>query len=241
MSDNSGTTIVTGAGSGIGLALVKALVAQNLSVVALDRNVDELVGIRSASLHITEGDVRDRSTCLKLASAAEQIGPISGLICCAAVFRTVPFLELDDNTLAQTLDVNAKGAMLMCQAVLPFLRQRRRGSIVLFSSGFARTGGIHSAHYAASKGAILGLGRSLALEIGDENVRVNILSPGITDTPQPRGNMSEEQMLSRASMIPLGRIGQTDDMVEAVKFLLSEDSSFITGQDLRVNGGAHLF
>jgi NAD(P)-dependent dehydrogenase (short-subunit alcohol dehydrogenase family) len=115
------------------------------------------------------------------------------------------------------------------------------GRIVLFSSMLARTGGTACAHYAASKGGVLGLARSLALEVADRNIRVNSISPGITDTPQPRGHLSDEELYGRAAEIPLGRIGTPDDMVEACLFLLSDESSYITGQDVRVNGGSVLW
>jgi NAD(P)-dependent dehydrogenase (short-subunit alcohol dehydrogenase family) len=112
---------------------------------------------------------------------------------------------------------------------------------VFFSSMLARTGGINSAHYAASKGGVLGLARSLALEVAGENIRVNTISPGLTDTPQPRDHLSEEELYGRGASIPLGRIGKAEDMVEGCLFLLSEDSSYFTGQDLRINGGASLW
>jgi NAD(P)-dependent dehydrogenase (short-subunit alcohol dehydrogenase family) len=121
------------------------------------------------------------------------------------------------------------------------MRRRKGGAIVLFSSTIARSGAADGAHYAATKGGVLGLARSVALETAADGIRVNVLSPGVTDTPQPRGNMSADDLFSRAASIPLGRVGHVNDMVEAALFLLSEDASFITAQDLRVNGGARLF
>jgi NAD(P)-dependent dehydrogenase (short-subunit alcohol dehydrogenase family) len=121
------------------------------------------------------------------------------------------------------------------------MRQQKSGAIVLFSSTLARSGAADGAHYAATKGGILGLARSVALETAVDGIRVNVVSPGVTDTPQPRGNMTEEQLFSRAATVPLGRIAHVGDMVEAAVFLLSEDASFMTAQDLRVNGGARLF
>jgi len=115
------------------------------------------------------------------------------------------------------------------------------GRIVLFSSMAARTGGKNVAHYAASKGGILGLTRALAVEAAADNIRVNAISPVITDTPMPRAVVSDEYMESRKHHIPLGRIGNVQDMVEAAMFLLSDDSSYIVGQDLRVNGGSTLW
>ena len=170
-----------------------------------------------------------------------QQGSIHGLVACAAVFKAKPFLEIDDASWDLTFDVNLKGSLFAVQAVLPYLRQQKSGAIVLFSSTIARTGAADGAHYAATKGGVLGLARSVALETAADGIRVNVVSPGVTDTPQPRGNMTEDQLFSRAETVPLGRIGDVHDMVEAALFLLSEDASFMTAQDLRVNGGARLF
>src|SRR4029079_11825906 len=97
------------------------------------------------------------------------------------------------------------------------------------------------AHYAASKRGVLGLARSLAIEYAAENIRSHVVSPVLTDTQMHRADLSAEEMESRKSRIPLGRIGSTGDMADACLFLLSNDSSYVLGQDLRVNGGAALW
>ena len=99
---------------------------------------------------------------------------------------------------------------------------------------------MNRAHYAAATGGILGLARTLALEVAHENIRVNTVSPGITDTVQSDGSISAAE-IAQTAQIPLGRFGRVDDMVEACLFLLSEESSYVTGQDIRVNGGAPLW
>lgn len=236
-----GPVVVTGAGSGIGLALTRRLLADGRPVAGWDSSEGGLRGMTARGLAFTALDVRDRAAIDRaVADVLDRHGTIDGLVCCAAVFRTMPFLDIDEATWDAHLDINLKGSFQACQAVLPAMRRARRGSIVLFSSMIARTGTIDGAHYAASKGGVLGLARSLAVETAGDRVRVNVVSPGITDTPQPRGNMDEKTMLSRAADIPLGRIGHVDDMVETVLFLLSEDASFVTGQDIRVNGGGRL-
>jgi NAD(P)-dependent dehydrogenase (short-subunit alcohol dehydrogenase family) len=121
------------------------------------------------------------------------------------------------------------------------MRTQKFGRIVMFASMAARTGGVNTAHYAVSKGGVLGLMRSLAVESAAENIRVNSISPVITDTPMPRAVVSEEYLQSRRAHIPLGRIGEVNDMAEACMFLLSDDNSFMLGQDLRVNGGSTLW
>ena len=115
------------------------------------------------------------------------------------------------------------------------------GSIVMFSSLIARRGAMNSAAYAATKGGVLGLCRALALDHARDGIRANVVSPGIADTEMPRRVMSEADLFAKGDDIPLGRIGMPEDMVEAASFLLSDDASFVTGQDIRVNGGAGLF
>lgn len=163
------------------------------------------------------------------------------LICCAAIFRPQPFLEIEPEHWQQTLQVNLTGCFLSCRAALRHMRPQRFGRIVLFSSMIARTGTVNGAHYASSKGGILGLARAVALESAADNIRVNTISPGITDTPQPRTFLSDGDFEARRARIPLGRIGQVEDMVDACMFLLSDQSSFLIGQDIRVNGGASLW
>lgn len=237
-----GAVVVTGAGSGIGHGLSVRLAAEGYRVAACDVEAGRLAGVNLPGLSFHRLDVRDRAELDRVVRLLAGEGrAIEGLATCAAVYKAVPFLELDEALWDQTLAINLKGSLFACQAVLPVMRRQRRGSIVLFASGIARRGAVASAHYAATKGGILGLGRSLALETAADNIRVNILSPGISDTPQPRGNMSEAELFAKAEDIPLGRIGTVEDMVEAALFLLQDESSFVTGQDIRVNGGAQLF
>lgn len=236
------TMIVTGAGSGIGHALTRRLLAENYHVSAWDTDPGDLAGTNDDNLDFCEIDVRDANAmAAAVAQAEEKTGKIAGLATCAAIYRATPFLELTEDDWDAHLSVNLKGTMLSCQAVLPTMLEQKSGSIVLFSSSIARRGAPQSAAYAATKGGVLGLGRAIALDHARAGIRANIVSPGITDTPQPRGNLTEDDMYGRAKNIPLGRIGQPQDMVETALFLLSDDASFVTGQDLRVNGGAGLF
>lgn len=234
--------IVTGAGSGIGSALTRRLLAENYHVSAWDTDPGDLAGANDGNLDFHRIDVRDAGAmAAAVAEAADKTGRIAGLATCAAIYRTKPFLELTEDDWDAHLSINLKGTLLTCQAVLPQMLEQKSGSIVLFSSSIARRGAPESAAYAATKGGILGLGRAIALDHARAGVRANIISPGITDTPQPRGNLTEEDIYGRAENIPLGRIGMPGDMVDVATFLMSDDASFVTGQDIRVNGGAGLF
>lgn len=237
-----GAVIVTGAGGGIGHAIALRLLAEGYVVSAWDIAPGRIEGTQHPRLSIAALDVRDKSS---MDRAVQQIlartERIDGLVACAGVYKTMPFLALDEATWDATFDINLRGSLFACQAVLPRMRLQRRGSIVLFSSTVARYGAVRGAHYAATKGGILGLARSLALEVASDSIRVNIISPGVTDTQMPREHATDADLEAAGRRIPLGRIGRPDDMAEVALFLLEDDSSFITGQDVRVNGGALIF
>jgi NAD(P)-dependent dehydrogenase (short-subunit alcohol dehydrogenase family) len=196
--------------------------------------------IGEANCH--EVDVGDEAEVDRgFAAIGKSAGRIDYLVCCAGIYRPRPFLELTLEDWQQTLQVNLTGYFLCCRAALRFMRPQNFGRIVMFSSMAARTGGKNIAHYAASKGGVLGLMRSLAVESAAENIRVNAISPVITDTAMPRAVLSDEYLQSRKAHIPLGRIGAVEDMADACMFLLSDDNSYMLGQDLRVNGGSTLW
>jgi NAD(P)-dependent dehydrogenase (short-subunit alcohol dehydrogenase family) len=234
--------IVTGAGGGIGYAIVRRLLDEGYVVDGWDIAPGRLGEICDPNLSMSIVDVRDKAS---MEHAVHKLhrsaGRIDGLVACAGVYKTMPFLELDEATWDVTFDINLKGGFFACQAVLPTMRRQRRGSIVLLSSTIARIGAARGAHYAATKGGLLGLARSLALVGGRDNIRVNTVSPGVTDTQMPREHATDADLEATARTIPLGRIGRPGDMAEAALFLLGPDSSFVTGQDLRVNGGALIF
>lgn len=234
-------TIVTGAAGGIGLAVTRMALAQGRRVLALDCDVAALRDLAADALVTMQIDVADEDKLKSAIDAAAMQAPVAALVCCAAIFPAAPLEGITTASWDAVFRVNVEGSLFACQAVLPHMRSAGAGSIVLFSSTMARTGGVGAAHYAASKGAILGLARSLALDVAGAGIRVNTVSPGLTDTAQPRGNMSADVMFERAARTPMGRIGEAHEMADAVSFLLSDDASFITGQDLRITGGSGLF
>jgi NAD(P)-dependent dehydrogenase (short-subunit alcohol dehydrogenase family) len=237
--------VITGGSGGIGNAIADRLQLEGARVTVMDlmpRPDDAKLGSSRSPISFRQVDVaqeREVETAFKSVAACE--GKIDYLICCAAIFHATPFLQLSGDEWKRTLDINLNGGFLCCREAMRHMRPRRFGRVVLFSSMLARTGGKNSAHYCASKGGVLGLARSLALEVAGENIRINTISPGITDTAQPRDHLSEEELYGRGASIPLGRIGRVEDMVEGCLFLLSEESAYFTGQDLRINGGASLW
>ena len=229
MDENSGehkgrVAVITGGSGGIGYAIADRLQLEGASVNVVDlmprRPALELSPLARPFLFIRLMSLRNaRSKPHSKASSARE-GKIDYLICCAAIFHATPFLQLSGDEWQRTLDINLNGGFLCCRKAIRYMLPRRFGRIILFSSMLARTGGKNSAHYSASKGGVLGLARSLALEVAGENIRVNTISPGVTDTPQPRDHLSEEELYGRGASIPLGRIGKVEDMVEGCLFLL---------------------
>lgn len=241
--DTSGRAyVVTGAGSGINLAIARALLAAGCRVAAWDLRPGALEKEQSARLSFTSVDVRDRAALLRAADeTAAKAGGIAGLVAGAGVMVNAPFLEVKEGDLDRTLAINLKGAMLTVQAVLPHMRKAGKGSVVMFASMLARSAGANAADYIASKGGVLGLARTLALELAEAGIRVNTISPTMVDTPMPQAAFSREAIEARGKATPMGRLPTVDDVTNAALFLLSDDASFMTGQDLRLAGGERLF
>lgn len=241
--DTSGRAyIVTGAGSGLNLAIARSLLAAGCRVAAWDTKPGELAGVEDAKLKFAEIDVRDRERQVRAADeAVEWAGGIAGLVAGAGVMGHAPFLELKEADFDRTLAINLKGPMLSVQAVLPHLRKTGKGGIVMFASMLARSGGPKAADYIASKGGVLGFARTLALELAETGIRVNTISPSVVDTPMPQAVYSLETLAARGRESPMGRLVTAEEIADTALFLLSDDASFVTGQDIRVNGGQRLF
>jgi NAD(P)-dependent dehydrogenase (short-subunit alcohol dehydrogenase family) len=234
--------IVTGGAGAIGLGVAVRLAEEGVAVTVADLSKPDLKNDVSVELDASLLDVSAEDQVNQLfADVVRRHGRLDFLVHCAAIFPGRRFEDLDAETWSRTLATNLTGSFLCSRAALRYMVAQQSGSVVLLSSMLARTGGADCAHYAASKGGVLGLARSMALDVATRGVRVNTVSPGITDTPQPRGHMSEAEMYQHAKDIPMGRIGHVRDVVNAVIFLLSDESSFLTGQDIRVNGGYPLW
>ena len=228
--------IITGGGA-IGGAIARRLHDEGAAVHVLDVQPSSVPG---TGFHLVDAG-NEAEVDAAFSAIGKSAGRIDYLICCAGIYRPAPFLDLRLEDWQKTLQINLTGCFLCCRAALRFMRPQSFGRIVMFSSMIARTGAVNSADYAASKGGVLGLARSLAIESAAEGIRVNTISPTITDTPMPRAILTDEEIESKKLQIPLGRIGSAADMAEACMFLLSDDASYVLGQDLRVNGGSTLW
>jgi NAD(P)-dependent dehydrogenase (short-subunit alcohol dehydrogenase family) len=237
--------LVTGAQQGIGRAMALAFAREGADVVVNyldDAKAAEQVateartsGVRALTAQADVGSVEQIRALV--ARTVAELGGLDILINNAGVYPRSPFLELSEREWDFVLDVNLKGSCFCAQAAAKaMIAGSRRGSIVNLSSSSVR-GQPRGVHYTASKGGVITMTRSMALELAPHGIRVNAIAPGLTDTAQPRGGNTEDEIAAFAKTIPLGRIAQPEDIASVAVFLATEESRHITGQTLHVNGG----
>lgn len=236
--------IVTGAAQGIGRAYANRFAAEGANVVVADVNeekgaaVTEELGGEALFVH---ADVSRRESCEALAERTlDRFGRIDVLVNNAAIFSTIEmkrFWAITDDEWDALMAVNLRGVWLTTSAVAPSMRERGSGAVVNVSSGVIWLGRPDYAHYVASKAGVLGLTRAMARELGADGVRVNCVTPGPVYTEVPRGTVTEEQKKAMLDLQAIKRHAQPEDIVGAVLFLASDDSGFITGQTINVDGG----
>ncbi|GFG72366.1 SDR family NAD(P)-dependent oxidoreductase [Mycolicibacter senuensis] len=240
--------VVTGGASGMGEATCHELGRRGYRVAVLDvddqaaqRVTDDLRGDGVTALGIGV-DVTDRAAVDDgLAKVRSQLGPVAALVTSAGVFGYAAFADITPQDWARLIDVNLTGTFHCCQAALPDMVDAGWGRIVMISSSSAQRGTPFAAHYAASKGAVITLTKSLAREYAGHGITVNNIPPSGIETPmqhqsQAAGHLPPNEQI--AANIPLGRLGTGADIAAAVGFLCSEEAGFITGQVLGVNGGS---
>jgi 3-oxoacyl-[acyl-carrier protein] reductase len=240
--------LVTGGQQGIGRAIAMALAREGADVAlnylderAAERAAKEIRETGRRCLPVA-GDVSRAGDVLALVQAVERgLGPVDALINNAGIFPRSSFLDLTEAEWDRVHGVNLKGSFLAAQAVARRLVARGTpGAIVNLASSAAYRSSPRGVHYVASKAGVVGLTRAMALELAPHGIRVNAIAPGLTDTAQPRDGHSEAEVQSMARQVPLGRMGQPDDVAAVAVFLVSAEARHITGQVVHVNGGAYL-
>ncbi|HSC04945.1 MAG TPA: glucose 1-dehydrogenase [Solirubrobacteraceae bacterium] len=235
--------IVTGAARGLGREFVLHLASLGARVLAADVADLDTTCAQARERGLTEVapavvDVRSGEQTRRLAqTASDALGGVDALVNNAALVTLVrrPFEEIPEEEWDRVFEVNVKGAWLCARAVVPLLRAAGGGAIVNLASEVAYSGSTGVAQYVASKAAIVGLTRVLARELGPAQIRVNAIAPGFIPT-EGSAVMQGDRPYDTART-PLGRLGQPDDLLGALAFLVSDESAFVTGQTLLVNGG----
>lgn len=234
---NSRVALVTGASSGIGLALTKALLSKGYSVVATSRRASKCAELApSTQLAVIDGDVADRETAERsVREAVRRFGSLDLLVNNAGIFLAKPFTDYTQDDLASLVATNLAGFVRMTQEALRVMAPARAGHIVSISTSLATqpVAGVPSALPILIKGGIEAATRSLAIEYAPHNIRVNVIAPGIVDTPM---HAKENHPFLRG-LSPANRIATTEDMVDALLYL--DRASFVSGEVLHVDGGAH--
>ena len=246
MSDEK-TVLVTGAASGIGLACAKLLLADGANVAAFDPQEDrmrEALGDDNAQLFLLGGDVSMPDHCEKaVAATVDRYGALDALIHCGAAHSSARWDELDAAEMNRVLAVNVTGSFLIAQAAASHMLTRGAGAIVLTTSASVLHGvtggkGQGGPAYVSSKGAVIALTRSLARALGPKGIRVNAVSPGLTETAMIAG-YTDQQRADMTQRFPLGRFAAPEEIAEAALFLISDKASFMTGENMHVNGGSN--
>ena len=249
--------IVTGGAKGIGASIVEGFVKEGASVVIADSDVDaaqqlaEKLRRNGAKVLVVRADVTKKSDADNLiATTLNEFGVIDILVNNAGVVSDINFVDLEESEWDRICDVNIKGVYLITRAVVPHMMSSRYGKIINLSSLAGKRGNIGLAHYCASKFAVIGITQSLAKELGQYNINVNAVCPGIVgtamwdtllDARSRRQNLSREQIWEVwMEQTPLKRPQTPEDMANVVLFLSSEISRNITGEAISVNGGLYM-
>ena len=234
------TALVTGASGGIGAAIARALHTQGATVALSGTRIDALellaqeLGERT---HICPADLRDASEPDALIEATEKVaGPLHILVNNAGMTRDMLAIRMRDADWQSVLDVDLSAPFRLCRAALKGMLRRRAGRIVNISSIVGATGNPGQANYAAAKAGLVGMSKALAQEVASRGITVNVVAPGFVVTAMTDA-LNDAQKTKLAESIPLGRLGQPDDIASSVVYLASDEASWVTGATLHVNGG----
>ena len=245
--------LITGGARGIGQATADRFASEGARVLIADRLADAMEGTASeigqkhdAQVLTYAMDVSRKADVEGLvAYAVEQFGVIDVLINNAGVAGRVPFLELSEETWDRMININLKGCFLVAQAVAREMVKAKSGVIVNMSSTNGLVGQVGLAHYNASKGGVLLLTKTMALELAPYGIRVNCLAPGYIATPMSlpvdNDDTRAEYARTRIPPIPLGRVAGAEEVAAVYAFLASDDASFITGESIVIDGGQLAF
>ncbi len=244
--ENGDTVVVTGAAQGLGRGIALRLAEDGAKLCLWDVKKEGLEEtavlcreVGAVDVMASQVDVGDKASVDSGTDAVLSAwGAPYGLVNNAGIFSRLTVLEMGLEDWDRMLRVNVTGCFLCAKALGPAMIEAGRGAIVNFSSGRALNGAAQAVSYGTTKGGVLAFTKGLAMEWATHSIRVNAIMPGVAETAMPLEGTDREELLSRGSRIPLGRIAQPEDLAAVVSFLLSRDAAYMTGQALGVNGGA---
>ncbi|NOL48585.1 SDR family NAD(P)-dependent oxidoreductase [Pelistega europaea] len=241
-TQSTNVAIVTGAGQGIGRAIVDRMIRAGITIIAVDQNEDGLKQLQCEhdNIFALQGDISDSALLDALETLLTSNGlSVDILVNNAGIARGSHALDTSLDDLSRYFEINIKGTFQLSKFVLPYMLRSGGGSIVNIASVFGLVGAQNSAGYSMSKAAVIGMTRQMATDFGPSGVRINAVAPGLIVTPLTEARIKTE-LWRRQIMIeqcPLQRAGTVEDIANAVFFLSSKEASFITGHTLVVDGG----
>ncbi len=246
---DSKCALITGGASGIGRATALLLAQQGAAVAVVDMNEAQGQAVAQAIIQnsgravFIRCDVSQAADCQRaVQETIKQLGGLDILFNNAGIIRRADVVGMTEAEWDRVMDVNVKSIFLFAKYAVPIMAQAGGGVIINTASGWGLKGGRHAVSYCASKGAVVNMTRAMALDHGAQKIRVNCVCPGDTDTPMLRHEAQqlgepEAKFMAEAAERPLGRYGQPEEIAQAVLFLASDASSYITGAVLAVDGG----
>jgi 3-oxoacyl-[acyl-carrier protein] reductase len=236
--------LVTGAGRGIGAAIALELGKNGATVICADMvgaqqitQTLQQAGVKGLGMELDVNNAEQIGVVLK--TIADQFGDVTILVNNAGITRDMLLMRMSEKEWDDVMSTNLKSVFRLSQAVLRPMMKARGGRIISISSVVGAMGNAGQVNYAASKAGLVGFSKSLAREVGSRGITVNCVAPGFIDTDMTRA-LSQEQRSALLQHIPLGRLGQADEVAKAVAFLASPHASYITGETLHVNGGMYM-
>jgi len=249
MTNQAKVAVVTGGAAGIGAAISRFLARDGADVAIWDRNIDlaqplvDEIQALGRKVVVSQVDVSEQSDIQNaVAAAREQLGPISILVNNAGISPEKDFEDITVEDWDAVMNVNLKGTFMCTQAVIGDMTAAGWGRIINISSSSAQSGAKRMAHYAATKGGVIAFTKALALEVGPRGITVNNVPPSFVHTAglDAVAERIPGGIDAFSSTIPMGRVGQPEDLAAAVAFLASEAAGYITGHTLSVNGGRYM-
>ena len=235
--------LITGASGGIGKEIAKVLIEHNAEVCISGRNHEELNALKKSlgkKCHVVTCDLSKKDEIIELIKKADEfMGYIDILVNNAGITKDNIFLRMSENEWEDVLNVNLNSTFNILKLITKGMVKRKYGRIINISSVVGVTGGAGQVNYSASKAGLIGLTKSLSQEIATRNITVNCIAPGFIETPMTE-KLDDKRKDAILNSIPMNRIGKPKDLSSAIIFLASQESSYMTGQTLHINGGLYM-